>query len=137
VIRQADVMPLLLDACPSFAPVWDRIEEENLYEGRRLSYLDASEFLRHLVSLWVSGSTDDYPSVFRTIERLVVEGDEYVSELAVIGLLEGLQMCTVTEAGIDPVEVFEPLLGPVSRRWWVRLDRFWAGEHDALQVKEP
>ena len=77
------------------------------------------------------------PAAFAVVERLVVEGDDYVRNLGVIGFLEGLQMMTVTAAGIDPEEAFRPLVGPVSERWWERINRFWGGEHDALQVEHP
>jgi hypothetical protein len=46
-------------------------------------------------------------------------------------------METVTGAGIDPEAVFRPRLGPVSERWWVRINRFHAGDATALQVEEP
>jgi hypothetical protein len=65
------------------------------------------------------------------------DGDEYVRNLGVIGYLEGFQMASVTEAGIGPEMEFRPRLGPVSERWWVRINRFWAGDHAALQVEEP
>lgn len=75
--------------------------------------------------------------MFRAIERMAVEGDAYVSQLAVIGYLEGLQMSSVTSAGIDPEVEFAPRLGPASERWSERINRFWAGDATALQVEEP
>jgi hypothetical protein len=121
-ITASEVMPLLLSACPSFRPVWEgEVEGENLDEGSpagRLGYLDAGEFIRHLVSLRVSNKTEEFPAVFDVIERLVVDGDAYVHNLGVIGYLEGLQMETVTSAGLDPERDFRPYLRPKSRSWW-------------------
>jgi hypothetical protein len=66
--------------------------------------------------------------VFDVIERLVINGDPYVSNLAVIGYLEGFQMVTVTGQGLDPECDLRPWLGPESEKWWVRINRFWKGE---------
>lgn len=135
IISAAEVMPLLVRAVPSFAAVWD--ESENVDDGERLLYLDAGDFIRHLVRKYLANEVDEFPAAFAAIERLVVEGDDYVRNLGVIGFLEGLQMTTVTDAGIDPEAVFRPLVGPLSERWWERINRFWGGEHDVLQVEDP
>lgn len=144
-------MPLLLEACPSFFPVWAEIEEENALsesdpedqelmaelDSRRLDYLDAAAFRRHMAELQMAGDNDEFPAIFRVIERLLIEGDDYVKNLGVIGYLEGFRMRTVTNFGIDPEVTFRPLLLPVSERWWQRIDRFWAGDVRALQVTDP
>jgi hypothetical protein len=70
--------------------------------------------------------------VFDVIERLVLEGDPYVSNLAVIGYLEGLQMMTVTGAGLDPESDFRPWLRPESEKKWQQINRFWEGDASAL-----
>jgi len=44
-------------------------------------------------------------------------------------------MAAVTSAGIDPETEFRPCVGPMSERWWVRINRFWAGDATALQVR--
>jgi hypothetical protein len=144
-------MPLLLGACPSFAPAWSEIEPDNalfdsdpddrelIAEGqtRRLDYLDAGAFLRHMVVLQLAGERDEFPDIFGVIERFLVEGDDYVRNLGVIGYLEGFQMRTVTDSGIDPEVTFRPLLLPVSERWWQRINNFWAGDTGALMVTDP
>jgi hypothetical protein len=71
------------------------------------------------------------------VERLVPEGDEYVRTLAIIGYLEGLQMMTVTSAGLDPETDFRPFCTPVLDMWWDRVNRFWAGDATALREPEP
>ncbi|HTO00001.1 MAG TPA: hypothetical protein VL068_04925 [Microthrixaceae bacterium] len=121
-----EVMPLLLEAMPSFALVWD--ETENVYEGDRLLYLEAGDFIRHLVRKYLANDVEEFAAAFAAIERLVVEGDDYVQNLGVIGFLEGFQMMAVTDAGIDPEAVFRPMVGPVSEQWWVRINRFWDGD---------
>lgn len=129
-------MPLLLSACPSFRPVWDSIKEENVdpeRAGGRLTYLDAGDFVRHLVQLRLAGATDEFPAVFETIELLHTNGDPFVRNLATIGYLEGFMMQTVTNAGLDPETDFRPYLRPVSAAWWERLNQFWEGDFAALQ----
>lgn len=71
------------------------------------------------------------------IEHFVVEGDERVRNLGIIGYLEGFQMATVTESGLDPEVEFRRLVGPASERWWSKINRSWAGDNSALQSTEP
>ena len=132
-------MALLLEACPSFELTWATIEDDVAHldgeaPGGRLFYLDAASFVRHAGELQLTGATDEFDRVFDLIERFVVDGDEYVSNLGVIGFLEGMQMETITKLGLDPEEAFRPWLRPVSEAWWNRLNRFWSGERNALQV---
>ena len=131
LIVASEVMPLLLGACPSFAPQWvNEVLEENLddeNEGGRLFFVDAGAFIHHLVSLKVEGQDAEFPAVFDVFERLVVEGDTYVRNLGQIGYLEGLQMMTVSEAGLSPERDFRPYLRPTSERIWEDLNRSWGG----------
>ena len=129
------VIPLLLSACPSFDSEWESSKTENLDEsapGGRLYYLDAGDFVRHIVALKASGETGEFPAVFDVIERFVCEGDAYVKNLGVIGYIEGFQMMTVTSAGLDPERDFRPWMRPTSESWWQRLNRFWGGDSGAL-----
>lgn len=129
-ITAEDVPALLRTSCPSFAEVWEDIREE--YEdadfpGGRFGYLDAAAFVRHLATLWRAGAVDKFGAVFDMIERLVTEGDEYVSELSVIGYLEGFQMQTATSLGLDPEVDIRPWLRPTSEANWRAINRFWEG----------
>ena len=63
--------------------------------------------------------------MFEAIERLHLEGDEYVREAATIGALEGIQNVAGND-GIDPEE-FVIYLRPESLRWWGQLNEFWEG----------
>jgi hypothetical protein len=131
LIVASEVMPLLLEACPSFAEQWvNEVLEENVdeeTEGGRLFYVDAGAFIHHLVSLKVDGQVAEFPAVFDVFERLVVEGNTYVQNLGQIGYLEGLQMRTVTDAGLSPERDFRPYLRPASERVWEALNRAWGG----------
>ena len=67
--------------------------------------------------------------MFPLIERLVVDGDEYVSNLGVIGYLEGFQMQAVTGRGLDPEADFARWLRPTSQAYWTAINRLWEEEH--------
>lgn len=121
-ITAEQVIPLLLAACPSFQPRWD----EHLKEyGKPLLYVALGDFARHLLELYQRHETGVFPAVARVIERLHIEGDGYVREVASIGLLEGIQ--NVWSHDIDP-ELFAPYLLPESTRWWRSLNDFWSGK---------
>jgi hypothetical protein len=136
MITAGEVVPRLLEACPSFEDGWAASAVKNLDDespAGRLGYLDAGDFIRHLVALQQTGRTAEFPAVFGVIEQFLSDGDDYVQNLAVIGYLEGLQMRSVTDEGIDPDATFRPFFGPIANDWWDRINRFWAGDHQALQ----
>ncbi|WP_134741190.1 hypothetical protein [Nocardioides sp. 503] len=125
-IEREQVVGLLLEACPSFEPVWrDEAEEQGADEGGRLHYSDAAAFSRHVVSLLAAGRTAELPATFAAIERLHVEGDDRVRELATIGYLEDLQNALL-RAGL-PMDLAVGWLGPESLRWWRGVQDFWSG----------
>lgn len=132
-IRAVDVMPLLLGACPSFLPVWYEIEDEHRdahSQGGRLCYLDAGDFARHVVEMHRSNHRRWLQNAFDIIERMHVEGDDYVRELATIGYLEDIENMA-GHAGVDPT-VFEQHLGTESQRWWEGLEAFWSGKRPTV-----
>lgn len=125
MIVAADVIDLVLAASPSFAESWDK--DENVDEAGRLPYIDMADLARHLERQLDAGDTTEFPAVFELIERLHVEGDHWVRELATVGILEAL----------NPDKRFIPWLGPASISWWQRLDRFWGGDPGALNDDSP
>nr|WP_155992791.1 hypothetical protein [Nocardioides sp. URHA0020] len=80
--------------------------------------------MARLADRFASGNREDVDALFELIERLIVEGDDYVSNLGVIGYVEGMQMATVSTRGVDPEE-FRPWLRPMSSRYWEAINRFW------------
>ena len=112
-IEREQVMPLLLEACPSFSKRWEKYLENDTEE--RLPYIEVGDFAHHLVDLMEQGETEEFAKVFDAIERLHPEGDEYVQELATTGLLEGIQNVAgwrKLEGRNAPPEAFEPYLRP-------------------------
>ena len=124
MISRDQVMPLLLEACPSFGPKWE--EHLEYYDDEPLLYIDLAEFARHLVALHKSKETREFPKVFGVVERLHIEGDPFVKEAATIGLLEGIQN-NAEHNDVDP-EVFVQYLRRESLSWWLQLNDFWEGK---------
>jgi hypothetical protein len=114
MIKEAQVGPMLTEACPSFQ------------SSEELLYLMLGDFARHLLELHRQDRTASFPEVARVIERLQVEGTHSVREAITIGLLEGVQNVWANE-GVDP-EQFAAHLLPESRRWWEELNAFWRGD---------
>jgi hypothetical protein len=125
MVTKDDMMGVLIDACPSFAPQWQALQGEWRAEGNDLPlYLALADFARHLIGMIERGESDGLPAVFAAVEQLHVEGERYVREAATVGLLEDLQNLNLHPNGTVP-EQFRPYLGPVSARWWDKLHRFW------------
>lgn len=125
VIASDQVVPLLLEACPSFADKWSTIQTDRFhldFDGSRLHFIDAGVFARHLVELQTADTVEEFPAVFGVIERLHMEGDEYVQNLAVVGYLEDIQNFAFDY--FDPA-TFVPYLGPASLKSWNELNVFW------------
>jgi hypothetical protein len=123
MIDQPDSMPLLVSACPSFAPSW--LEHQAEY-GNEVLYVAAGTYAQHLLDLYSSKEMSTFLAVAAAIEKLHLEGTPWVREFATIGVLEAVQNVW-RNAGVDPEE-FGDYLGPESRRWWDGLNKFWRGE---------
>jgi hypothetical protein len=124
MITKEQVMPLFLEACPSFTQKWE--EHRAFYEDEDLLYVDLGEFAHHLVELHKYSRTAEFPAVFGVIERLHLEGDAYVKEAATIGMLEGIHN-VAGNSGVEPEEFFQ-YLKPESAKWWRQLNNFWEGK---------
>ena len=118
---------LLIEAWPWLSEVWHEVADENAdpdSPGGRLGYLDAAWVVGQLAEHLVTGDTSPFDAIFDLIEHLAINGDDYVSELAVIGYLEGMHMQTVTSRGADP-EAFRPWLRPLSAKYWQAIHDSW------------
>jgi hypothetical protein len=126
MISKDEMMPLLLEACPSFHPQWHKFLDEWRDEAKNLPlYLALTDFARHLIGLLERDDRDSLVKVFAVVERLHVEGDEYVREAASIGLLEDLQN-TGLHRRTSPADL-RAMLEPESCKWWDMIEAFWEG----------
>ncbi|MDY3554403.1 hypothetical protein R5W24_003525 [Gemmata sp. JC717] len=139
MITKCDMMGVLLDACPSFRPTWEAwLAEWAEPADDRPLYLALAEFARHLIGMLERGEAADFPAVFGAVERLQAEGEHYVREAAIVGLLEDLQNLNLHAGGTEP-EQFRPFLGPESAAAWDELYVLWhnVGVLKAAGLLEP
>ena len=120
MINENNLIEIVLNECPSFR------EDYEQYDNKDLLYLVAGEFSRYVLRLYKSNDGDGLLNAGKLIEKLHVNGNDYVKELATIGFLEGIQNNWGHEK-IDPNE-FKKYLGQESLKWWISLHKFWNQE---------
>jgi hypothetical protein len=127
------MMEPMLAACPSFGPKWKEfltewvdnpILEEDGQDGSLPQYLALSALATHLIEHLEAGKTEEFAQVFAVVEHWINHGDAYVTEAAVVGLLEDLQNANLHGA-TEPAD-FEKWRLPESKRWWEKVARFWS-----------
>jgi hypothetical protein len=117
-LRAPDVVPLVLEACPSFRPVWQE-HRANWGAQDAGGYNDTADVARHIVDLARAEYLECFPPLFALIEHLILTGDEEVQGLATVGILESIQN-VAANTGVTQ-ELFLPWLGPHSRQAWDEL----------------
>ena len=131
---------MLVRGCPSFADRWHEGLSDDYLDsnGTLLDYIALGDLARHLIDLYTDGKHAEFPAFFGVVERLHREGDPYVLNAVVVGLLEGIQ----NDAGhtnFDP-NLFLKWCGPETKRWFDRLNDFWSGKrplvNDAILILE-
>ncbi len=128
MIVKDDMMGVLLDACPSFQPSWEAwLAEWAESADDPPLYLALAEFARHLIGMLERSVTVSFPAIFAAVERLQLDGEHFVREAAIVGLLEDLQNLNLHTA-TEP-EQFRPFLGPKSAAAWDELYGFWHQVH--------
>ena len=119
-IGKDQIWPLLLSACPEFTPEYNDFDDEDL----ELPYVCVMTLTRFLVG---QNSSELYARVAHTVEKLIVDGDSYVSQFAVIGILEGM-LEWPGSLSYDASVLFAEQLEPTSALYWISLKKFWNGE---------
>ena len=123
MITSAEMMPLMLDACPSFEDKWRAFLADWPDAPDPPLYMALTDLARHLIEMLARDDVESFPQVFAVVERWHTEGNPYVAEAATVGLLEDLQNINLHES-TEP-EQFRPFLLPVSAQWWDKLHAFW------------
>lgn len=99
MVTKDEMFAPMLAACPSFTPMWrqflregaDASEVKSAYADGPLYYIALGDLAQHIANLSSAEQTDEFPAIFAVVENWIADGDEYVSNAAVVGLLEGLQ----------------------------------------------
>lgn len=123
MILREEIPELLVEALPSFHE--SCAESVSLY-GADNYYAVAGALADHLLILHRQNGHTQFATLAAAIEKLHIDGEPYVAELATIGILEGIQDVW-RNSSADPEE-FAMFLLPVSRQWRRSLNRFWNGE---------
>ncbi len=124
-IHWEQMFSLLLEADPSFEPIWRSFLEE--WEGEKDGLpltIAIDDFARHLVSKLEAGDTSRFKDIFAVIERLHFSVDSFVTE-GVIGIAEGL-LDTGSYTTLHPYD-FERWLGPETKRAWLEANKGYYG----------
>lgn len=127
MIYKVQVIPMLLEVCPSYQIRWNIYYSDTYIEGEeQLLYLDLADFASHIIELFKDNKCDSFGIIFELIEKIHIQGDEYVKEAITIGFLEDLQNFALGEK----IELanFEEYLGIESKKWWDQLNDFWSGK---------
>lgn len=125
MIARDEMLPLVVAADLTFAPAWQRFLDEWGKETELPLYLALGDLADHLILQLDRGDTDRFPAVFDVVERWIVDGDAYVVNAAVVGLLETIQ--NICSHGTKSADRFLPWLEPKSKAAWEDLNSFWHG----------
>ena len=123
MILKEQMLPMLVETCPSFAEKWVEHKKEYADEENYLPYIALGEFARHLIELEKQNEKSEFENVLELVEKFHIEGEHYVKEAVVIGLLESLQ----NNLGSDS-DKFMKYLKPETLKCWNELNKFWNGK---------
>jgi len=131
-IFEEDMFSSLLEVLPAFTPQWEAFvahwtpepgKEDSIRTGRLPQYLLLGDLAKYLCDLLEAGETEDVAKALAVAERWITEGEHYVHEAAIVGLLEDMQ--NVCQRRKIPEENFLALMGPEGQFWWAKLNGFW------------
>ena len=130
-ISRNEMMSHLLLVRSSFTSKWtdllsDYVEFSEPGDGENNAppiYLALSMLADDLIADLEASRTEDFTALFQVVERWVTDGEHYVSEAAVVGLLEDLTDKSRYEKA-KPAD-FVRWLGPESTKWWAEVIDFW------------
>lgn len=128
-ITPSQVVPLLLETCPSARDRW--AEHVADWKGEEPgAYNDVSVIAHHIVDSYARGVTTECAPLFRMVERILEQGDDQARQLATTGVLEDIHVIS-THHPFGP-EVFLQWLGPRSQEAWEQIEALWAAGGGSL-----
>ena len=93
--------------------------------SNRLAYIDIADISRFIVSRKRKGQTEFFETFFENVEQVIIFGDDYVKNLIVVGLFEGIQ--NIGGSKIDYYRSFDKWLNTNSLIAWRKLIDGWEG----------
>jgi hypothetical protein len=131
MISKSQMIPIILERCPAFAPAWEKYRESWGDEEMGI-YIDIAEFARFVVDSYERQDTKLIATAFTVIEEFLVGGDEEVQAAASIGFLEDVRnIASWRSFGSAP---FLQWLGPQSKTAWAEIEEVWRGKHSLMDV---
>jgi hypothetical protein len=131
-MTEAEIMPRLVEEFSGFRSRWEKHLE--FWKGEPAGgYNDISVFAHFVVEeLYPSGKTEELQRAFDLMEQWLVNGNQKVGDLVVIGFFEDVQNI----ASWQPFgrAVLIPFLGPQSRDAWNEIEKVWAGKASLMEV---
>jgi hypothetical protein len=98
----------------------------------RGDFNDIAVFVHCLCDSYEANDEPQVRRVFELVERLLVEGSDYIKRLVTFGFLETLQnYASHTKYGY---RVFEQYLGVHTLEAWKQIERVWEGKSSLLDV---
>jgi hypothetical protein len=125
MINKKTVFPTIIEAIPSFAPIWEDYKNEWSEENEdELPYYGCIlELALYVIELYKNKKIEEVKSVFEVIEKIILNSDHETQEMMHVGFLEDLQNFSF-RAKIKESEI-EALLLPESKFWWNKVYDFW------------
>ena len=120
IMEHEDVNRALLAEFPDFTVDDDDFENP---------YIVAGNFDRFILEAYNNGKKDIYRKGLHFIERLYSSESNKTRELATVGYLESLMDWP------NKGELFNDF-GPESKKWWIKLHKFWSGDILALNRED-
>ena len=105
------------------------------YKTNRLDYVDIGEICRFIVEKIKLQETNDFGIFFENVEMLIVNGDDSIKNLIIIGLLEGIQNNSGNE-NVDYHNGFNQWLKPEIKKAWHELIFFWESDESKKKWDE-
>lgn len=95
-----------------------------------LPYIVAGRFTKYILEAYLNNDKKTYLSGLNFIETLHLSSVHKVRELATIGYLESIQNTWPKDLLLSNIPFAD--FGDESKKWWVKLIRFWEGDVQAL-----
>jgi hypothetical protein len=132
------VFEILISTFPELKSHWDQyLMMEYKHEEYKTDphlYSDIAEIARFIVNKTKASDTQNFELFFEKVELILSDSDPDITNLIVIGLLEGIQNICGTE--VDYHVVFNRWLKPITKRAWDDLIHFWESEESKNKWEE-
>jgi hypothetical protein len=91
----------------------------------RLYYYDIARIAEFINKMFLNKQIANFPDLFKNIEEILTNSDQFIQELIVVGLFEDMQ----NTSEINYHKAFNEWLQPESKKAWNEVIRFWEGKN--------